>query len=315
MLTIPPPNSKPSSIDQLTPVTIFTGFLGSGKTTVISNLVKQLQEQGEIVSYIKNEVGDQDLDAKLLGGQHIVARELLNGCICCTLTGPFLEAVDEIINTYHPNRILVESSGTAEPANFAVTINGHSRVYRDGVVAVIDCLNFGGYDHFSEYAKMQAKLTDLILLNKTELVDQVKLESVVDRIKDYNDYSPIVMAPKGEVNSRLVFGVNSKQLDLLLANQGPNKHQHPDVSQLTLHPTQIFDQHQLEELLKRLPDDVVRVKGVVNTTQGLMVVNGVYKRTEFFSPPDSILNNPPFLILIGLNLETHQGQIKELFGD
>ena len=78
------------------PTTVFTGFLGSGKTTIIKYLIEHLAAQGIKVAYIKNEIGSEDFDTELIKGEHIETKELLNGCICCTLIGPFMSSIDEL---------------------------------------------------------------------------------------------------------------------------------------------------------------------------------------------------------------------------
>ena len=133
---------------QLTPTTIITGFLGSGKTTIINHLIEYLQNQGERVAYIKNEIGDEDLDAKLMKGKYIEAKEVLGGCICCTLVGPFIKAINELVDTYQPDRIIVESAGTADPAALSLMVQDHPKLIRDGTVAIIDVQNFSGYKDF-----------------------------------------------------------------------------------------------------------------------------------------------------------------------
>jgi len=84
-------------MEKQTPATLFSGFLGSGKTTIISHLIDQLQKDGIKVAYIKNEIGETDIDAQLIKGKDIETKELLNGCICCTLVGPFEGAVTELL--------------------------------------------------------------------------------------------------------------------------------------------------------------------------------------------------------------------------
>ena len=83
------------------PVTIITGFLGSGKTTIISNLIDDLQKIGQQVIFIKNELGFEDIDTKLIKGKNIETKELLNGCIYHTLLGPLGSAADELIDKFH----------------------------------------------------------------------------------------------------------------------------------------------------------------------------------------------------------------------
>ena len=310
---LPPPNSGPDKLTAKTPVSIFTGFLGSGKTTVISYVVDRLQNFGQQISYIKNEEGDVDLDAKILGGKHIVAQELLNGCICCTLMGPFMEALDEIIDTYHPDRIIVESSGTAEPGNMAITIGGHQRVFRDGIIEVVDALNFGGYREINEYWKMQTNLTDLILLNKAELADTNQKDLVISRIRDLNNYSPIMETQAGKIEPDMVFGVALKEVDQMLAQKKGEDHQHTNhLSHFVYQSEALFRREKLEEFWQNLPLSVIRIKGWVKLYGGQNeVVNGVFRRVNWFSAPESLRNQPTRLMLFGPDIDKDKDKIVE----
>lgn len=311
-MQVPPPNSGPASLNSKTPVTIVTGFMGSGKTTVILHLVEQLQKRGEQISYIKNEEGEIDLDAKLLGGKHIVASELLNGCICCSLMGPFLDAVDEIIETYHPDRILVESSGTAEPGNMAITVGGHHNIYRDGIVEVVDAVNFGGYKEVNEYWKMQTNLTDLILLNKVEQVDENQKELVMHRIRDLNGYSPILETRKGWVEVDLVFGVASRQVEKLLSQQS-KLHEHDlHMETVKFESEGLFEKNKMVEVLQSLPENVVRYKGWVKLEDGkTQVLNGVFRRHEWFAS-EGVEGKNTKLVFFGSGIDKDRGKIVEL---
>jgi len=197
------------------PTTVFSGFLGSGKTTIISNLIDELQANNQQVIYIKNEIGDTDIDGKVLEGKGIKTKELLNGCICCTLVGPFISSINEIVETFSPDKIIIEASGAADPSALALMISLHPNLARDGVIGIIDVVNFEGYKDLSVTAQNQTKFTDLIIFNKIELVDIAKKKAVVGYVRELNAHSPIIEAPNGKISSKLVFGLNSKDLPTL----------------------------------------------------------------------------------------------------
>lgn len=142
---------------------------------------------------VKNEFGDLAVDSVLAQQQNITGvQEILNGCLCCTLVGQFKEAIAEIVREYKPDRVLVETSGSAFPAPIAWQIREMEREYQqsikngtkentgdelacvnvklDSIVTVIDCVNFRGYEDTSYTAKLQAQYTDLLVLNKWDLV-------------------------------------------------------------------------------------------------------------------------------------------------
>ena len=148
------------------PVTCFTGFLGAGKTTAILGLIKQLPPTYKVV-LLKNEYGDVEVDSLLAKESNITGvSEILNGCLCCTMVGLVENALLEIRDTMQPDRIIIESSGSAFPATLALRIRElESKGFKlDGVVTVIDCVNFTGYEDDSPSAKASTAFGDFVLI-------------------------------------------------------------------------------------------------------------------------------------------------------
>lgn len=315
-------------INEKIAATVFTGFLGSGKTTIISGLVDELQTAGKQIIYIKNEIGNENIDAQILKGKHIQTKELLNGCICCTLVGPFIHAIDEIIDSFKPDRIIIEASGAADPAALALMIDSHPRLWRDGVLAVIDVVNFDGYIDLSITAQNQTKFTDLIVFNKVEQVDLPRKQAVVGYVRELNDHSPIVEAPQGTLAASVAFGVSTKELGELLIDEGFNQHtanhmHHPHehhlqqdgIESFSLEPGKQATPELIQSFLDQLPSAVYRVKGVFTTpSKTAFVVNKVGRRTaieETKIPELTSLKNT--LVLIGFHINQYQTKIaKEL---
>ncbi|KAI4195387.1 MAG: hypothetical protein LQ346_003463 [Caloplaca aetnensis] len=205
------------------PITIVTGFLGSGKTTLILNLIPQLPQTYKI-ALLKNEFGDVAIDSQLASSAAISGvQELLNGCICCNLVGQLGDALGTLRKDVAPNRIIVETSGSAFPATLAMEVNRLSRetgyYVLDGVIVVIDVENWKGYEDTSYTAKMQQKYTDLIVFNKWELVDERKYEDCLDRVGDLDLQIATVKSEKGRVDQSLLLG-----LDSALAKDGDSVH-------------------------------------------------------------------------------------------
>lgn len=144
------------------PITIITGFLGSGKTTLLLNLIPQLHAANPNyrLALLKNEFGDVAIDSQLASSSAVSGvQELLNGCICCNLVGQLSTALAELRSTVSPDRIVIETSGSAFPATLAIEVNrlaretGHFTL--DGVVSVIDVENWKGYEDTSYTARIQ----------------------------------------------------------------------------------------------------------------------------------------------------------------
>jgi G3E family GTPase len=288
------------------PTTVFTGFLGSGKTTIIANIIEQLQKSGTQVVYIKNEIGAENIDAEIMRGKHITSRELLNGCICCTLVGPFITSINEVIEQFSPTRIIIEASGAADPAAIALMVDGHPNLERDGVISIIDVINFSGYKDLSTTARNQTKFTDLIVFNKVEQVDIEQKRRVVGYVRELNAISPIIEAPNGTLDPNLVFGVTSAELAKLLS--GPHDHSH-HLTQDGLESVPVtfpgkISEEKLLSWIATLPSGVFRIKGIVHLPSGeTQILNTVGARTTFSPCPQETKRTDNSLVLIGFKLE------------
>ncbi|KAJ2822875.1 hypothetical protein GGI24_003820 [Coemansia furcata] len=194
-----------------TPVTVFTGFLGAGKTTIIIDLLKRVSPKYNIV-LLKNEFGDAETDSALARESHIQVTEMTNGCLCCVLVGQMKRALEEMKAKYNPDRIIIETSGSAFPAPIAWQIREmeSSGFHLDAILTVIDCINFCGYEDTSYTARMQAQYTDLILLNKWSHVTERQLDIVVDHVNELNTDTPkIKVGPDGGVDPEMIFGLDT----------------------------------------------------------------------------------------------------------
>jgi G3E family GTPase len=299
------------NLNKQIPTTVINGFLGSGKTTIISGLIDHLTAKDKKVVYVKNEIGEMDLDAKLMRGKNIVSQELLNGCICCTLVGPFIASIDEISQTYNPDRIIIESAGSADPASLALMIENHPLLKRDGVVVVIDVLNFNGYEKIDEVSKRQTEFTDLIIFNKVEEVDNKRKSQVVGYVRILNEKSPIVEAPKGKINPDLVFGLGETDLGDF-ENNHPEDHHQEEADQITAFSytsDKKFTKESLESFFENLPKNIFRIKGIFQTESKPQIINGVFNRFDFSDLENNIKENKTKLIFIGYQAEKNKEEI------
>jgi G3E family GTPase len=318
---------------QKIPTTVITGFLGSGKTTIIKHLVEYLTSKGQKVAYVKNEIGEEDFDTQLVQGENIQTKELLNGCICCTLVGPFMAAIDELADLHAFDRIIIETAGSADPASMALSVSNHPRLLRDGVITIVDVVNFDGYDDLSFVAKRQAELTDLIVFNKVELADTQRKQAVVGYVRELNERAPIVEAVGGVLNPAVAFGIASAEVDEMVAKMTTEddeheKHTHHDeshthesedgISAFTFVSEAVFDKNALKECVQnQLPKTVIRVKGLARFETGWEVVNAVYKR--FDSQPAAqelvqkkVTRQQTRLIVIGYRINDDAQRVSDL---
>lgn len=262
-----------------TPITIITGFLGSGKTTLILNLIPQLPSSYKL-ALLKNEFGDLAVDSQLAASSSISGvRELLNGCICCNLVGQLGDALETLRTEQEPDRIIIETSGSAFPATLAMEVNRLSQntngehFVLDGVLSVIDVENWKGYDDTSVTAKMQAKYTDFVVFNKWELVDERRFDECLDRLGDLELQTPWVKSNKGIVNKDVVLGVDGALARDLRLTGAETEHNHDHQSEVEVLSVTLeapsdheigVDLQQLERLLVRAPkEEVYRIKAVL----------------------------------------------------
>jgi G3E family GTPase len=243
-------------------------------------LIPQLPKTYKL-ALLKNEYGDIAVDSQLASSQSISGvQELLNGCICCNLVGQLSDALETLAKDINPDRIVIETSGSAFPATLAMEVNRLARetgkYVLDGVMSVIDVENWKGYEDTSFTAKMQARYTDLIVLNKWELVSERRLEDVEDAILalEVEPQIPRTKSAKGWVDKDIVFG-----LDARLAGQVEEKkeehthaHDHAHSSEIEVLSVTLksrdgggsVDIAKLAELLEDpTKDEVYRIKGVL----------------------------------------------------
>jgi G3E family GTPase len=279
------------------PITILTGFLGSGKTTLLLNLLPQLPKTYKL-ALLKNEFGDVAVDSQLASTSAISGvRELLNGCICCNLVGQLSDALTQLRSEISPppDRIIIETSGSAFPATLAMEVNRLAResppgegYILDGVVSVIDVENWAGYEDTSYTAKIQARYTDLIVFNKWEGVSERRFDEVLDRVGDLGVETAWVKSDRGRVEKGVLLGIDGA----LVAKEGVvledghanghghengdgHKHDHQsevEVLSLTLRTgsdgeTGTVDIPALERLLSTASkEEVYRIKGILRTS-------------------------------------------------
>jgi G3E family GTPase len=247
------------------------------------NLVPQLPKTYKL-ALLKNEYGDVAVDSELALSKAISGvQELLNGCICCNLVGQLSDALETLANDITPDRIVIETSGSAFPATLAMEVNRlgreTGRYVLDGVMSVIDVENWKGYEDTSLTAKLQARYTDLIVLNKWELVSERRLEDVEDAILalEVEPQIPRSKSSKGWVNKDIVFGLDARLAGLVEEHKDEHEHKHDhdhaseiEVLTVTLRSKEGTGSVDTEKLAKLLEDptkdEVYRIKGVLYTS-------------------------------------------------
>lgn len=242
------------------------------------------------LALLKNEFGDVAIDSELASSSAIGGvQELLNGCICCNLVGQLGDALDTLRKDVNPDRIIIETSGSAFPATLAMELNRLGResgnYTLDGVIVVIDVENWKGYEDTSYTAKMQARYTDLMVFNKWETFTERRYDDCLDRVGDLELQVPIVKSDKGKVDKSVLLGLDSafaKDLDPLLHDHAEHETQEHcysedhqsevEVLSVTLSSEDIVTHgvnlDSLETMLLSAPkDEVYRIKAIVKASR------------------------------------------------
>lgn len=282
------------------PVTIITGFLGSGKTTLIRNLM--MNPQGKRLAVIVNEFGTMGVDGDILKScaddncpvENIV--ELANGCICCTVADDFIPTIEALMAlTPRPDHILIETSGLALPKPLLKAFDWpaiRSRITVDGVIALADAeaVAAGRFapdvaavdaqraadaslDHetpLSEVFEDQILCADLILLSKADLTGETGLAAARAVIAaEMNRSVPMLAMTDGAIDPQLILGLNAAAEDDLAArpshHDGADDHEHDDFESVVIDLPEITDPEVLVTAIQRLAaeQNILRVKGHV----------------------------------------------------
>ena len=204
--------------EQVTKIDIFSGFLGAGKTTLIKKLIKEVF-QGEKIVLIENEFGEIGIDGGFMREAGIQVNELNSGCICCSLVGDFREALKKVVETYHPDRILIEPSGVGKLSDVTRAVEGVGEtlpVSLNSFVTVADVNKVKMYmKNFGEFYDDQISHASCIILTRTGSADEKKVAAAVALIQEKNPTATIVTTDWNELTGAQIVSVMDGKRDLV----------------------------------------------------------------------------------------------------
>jgi len=204
--------------EQVTKIDIFSGFLGAGKTTLIKKLIKEAF-QGEKIVLIENEFGEIGIDGGFMREAGIQVDELNSGCICCSLVGDFREALKKVVETYHPDRILIEPSGVGKLSDVTRAVEGVGEtlpVSLNSFVTVADVNKVKMYmKNFGEFYDDQISHASCIILSRTGSADEKKVAAAVALIQEKNPTATIVTTDWNELTGAQIVSVMDGKRDLV----------------------------------------------------------------------------------------------------
>ena len=219
----------------MTKIDIFSGFLGAGKTTLIKKLIAEAYT-GEQLVLIENEFGEIGIDGGFLQEAGISITEMNSGCICCSLVGDFGKALRRVMDTYHPDRILIEPSGVGKLSDVIRAVQNLEMhdVVLNGFTTVVDATKAKMYmRNFGEFFNNQVEHASAIILSRTAGMSQEKLDACVALLREKNPTATIVTTPWDELDGKQLLAAMERRDTLAaaleeLAEEQEHEHHHHD---------------------------------------------------------------------------------------
>jgi G3E family GTPase len=274
-----------------TPVTILTGFLGAGKTTLLNRILNG--SHGLRVAVLVNDFGSINIDTELIVGVEDNAISLANGCVCCNIRDDLVETIEMVITRpENPEYILLEASGVADPSGIALTFaipTFRDRIRLDSIISIVDAEQAFAHPEYPyvEVLKLrQIGFSDMVVLNKIDLVDEGQLQKVRDWINSRMSRVRIVETVQCDVPLEILLAVGRFDPTQLAHRDNGHEHGHHDraFSTWSYETDQPLSLEALREMVKKkLPGTIYRCKGVVyaaETPERRAVLQIVGRRTD-----------------------------------
>ncbi len=297
-------------------VDIVTGFLGSGKTTLLSHVLAH-GLKGKPVAVVMNEIGEVGIDGQVVTGLNYVEKmvELSSGCICCSIDEyRFDLAIQELIETVHPHLIIIESTGLADPEPLTYRVKA-AGLNLDAVITVVDAANVERFVKETEVATAQIEAADFLVVNKIDLVATADVARVERRLRKLNPRALQFRSVRGAIDSEVLFATGvATYRERAREARATSDHLHQDAFGSFLYRSDVeLDQPAFERVLERLPDDVIRAKGIVRLVgrDWHCLFNVTCGRVElgWLKLPEDRTENQA--VFIGRNLDRHRAGILE----
>lgn len=255
------------------PITIIGGFLGSGKTTLLNHILTR--DHGMRAAILVNDYGEVNIDSQLLAGKtdgDII--DLPNGCICCTLARGLVEVIENIIHASNPpERIIIEASGISSPnqiKNILDLPKLQAHIFVERIITVVDALNTKRIASAVMFVEDQIKSADILIINKTDLVNDTELLDVLEWIKELAPGSPQVQTQYAEVPLDVLINTNDHVSSIYPEHDsaGGLGFHHQDGYQSWIYESAgALSWVKVERVLAEMPESIYRVKGFLYLSQ------------------------------------------------
>ncbi len=201
----------------MTKIDIISGFLGAGKTTLIKKLIAE-GFQGEKLVLIENEFGEIGIDGGFLKDAGVQINEMNSGCICCSLVGDFGKALEQVLNDYKPDRIIIEPSGVGKLSDVmkAVADMGEEKIVINSASAVVDATKCKMYmKNFGEFFNNQIESASTIILSRSQKLNEEKLTAVTAMLREHNDKATIITTAWDDIDGKQIVAAMEKEKSLV----------------------------------------------------------------------------------------------------
>lgn len=297
------------------PLTLLTGFLGAGKTTVLNRILAG--DHGLRIAVMVNDFGDLDIDEELVAGRSEGTLRLTNGCICCSLKEGLVTAVMDVLHRNEgPEHIVLEASGVADPTGIATTLLAPvfgGRIRLDGVVCVIDALQFDADHAEQDLILRQLMVSDLIVLNKCDLIDETTLADIEAQIRGWLSQARILPTVQGDAPMAIL--LSSMHAPAARLHHAAAEHDcrtgqcaHPGHQAHGAFDTWYYETPEalcpeaLQRLARSLPPTVYRIKGRARLpapASGHGIIQGVGRRLHVEPVEPRLRRDQSELVVIG----------------
>jgi cobalamin biosynthesis protein CobW len=301
-------SGSPERAGERTPALVVSGFLGSGKTTLVRHLLGEAQRAGSRVAVVSNEFGELGIDQAVLGDGGEAYVELEGGCVCCKLSDALVDTLEMLRRRVRPDRVIVETAGVGLPYDTQLNFEREPVCQWVDDCAAVVVVNAEQVDEARDLSgtfEQQVDSADLLLLNKVDLVNESALPRIEAVLREMAPDTPVVRCVHSEVDSDLLF---PPELDAPRTRPRtrsrparPSPHAHEPFESRVI---PVRDGASSDALVRRLRKlGALRAKGFVRTDRGLALVQGVGRRIELHAVQD-----PPSAELIGRVVVIRRGE-------
>ncbi|MCI2773693.1 CobW family GTP-binding protein [Staphylococcus petrasii] len=244
-------------------ITIVSGFLGSGKTTFLKYYIDQLLKKDEKVTIIMNEFGQFDVDS-LLVGEDVSVKSLINGCVCCDLNNDLVNQLNMLVQQKETQHIVIEATGIAHPLEIFTACQDPTiikEVHTPQIIGLVDAQRFSKKGDYTESTthlmEEQIAYSDVIILNKTDLVEEETLQNLEAELNRLNPQATLISTTYSQVNDEQLEGSTNHQV------KSHHHAHHHGIQSMQYTFTSAIDRQLFYQFILRLPDNVLRLKGFV----------------------------------------------------